>query len=253
MPVPDGPPPPLRLSVRTTDARVELAAATTLDQVRLRLGIRDLPLPIPIDRWIETPLGYRFEILDEAEMPQGSLGLARPTMGEMAVSSSLLEHEERFRFTCAHELGHLVLHRATAVELADGELPGPETTNSVEREADRFAAALLMPLGTLNGELAACLTASSLAPACLDLLQGDDVRAIWLWRRCFLPRLCEVYGVSRAAMVYRCREVRLPRGRRLVRPSLIPLLVAPKRILANMALDAILIKDGVPSIQPRKP
>src|SRR5690606_8603385 len=46
---------------------------------------------------------------------------------------------ERRRFTVAHELGHLVLHR-------HGALAGREA----EREADAFAGALLVPAGDLR-------------------------------------------------------------------------------------------------------
>jgi len=60
----------------------------------------------------------------------------------------------RQRFTVAHELGHFVLHRSDDfTELADDEfyraLPGP-----LEREANEFAADILMPWALINSLMA---------------------------------------------------------------------------------------------------
>jgi hypothetical protein len=176
------------------------------------------------------------------------LGLARPTTGEILIHERLLEHEPRFRFTCAHELGHLVLHATHAAELSDAELPRDGSTDFIEREADRFASALLMPLRTLPMQIGGAVMASNLHPACIELLRGEGVEAIWVWRRCILPFLCEAYGVSRSAMIYRCRELRLPKQRRLVRPSLVPLLAAPEKVLADLRLDRVRVVDGRPVV-----
>jgi Zn-dependent peptidase ImmA (M78 family) len=52
----------------------------------------------------------------------------------------------RRRFTAAHELGHAVLHRSTMQFIADTEmLENDEAVSDIEREANRFAAELLMP------------------------------------------------------------------------------------------------------------
>lgn len=75
-------------------------------------------------------------------------------------------------------------------------------------------------------------------------MRGKGLEAVWVWRRCLLPFLADLYGVSRAAMVYRCRELRLPRGRRLVRPSLVPLLAAPDRVVTELGLDRVRVEDG---------
>lgn len=64
----------------------------------------------------------------------------------------------RTRFTIAHELGHWHLHRAGAGMNArfcrpdDVGATGPElrSTRRLEREANRFAAALLMPEGLIR-------------------------------------------------------------------------------------------------------
>ena len=79
----------------------------------------------------------------------------------------------RARFDAAHELGHLVLHRGEAV------LEGME----VESQANRFAAAFLLPEDQFRAE----------CPR-YPILQG------------FFP-LKKRWGVSLAAMVMRCKQI----------------------------------------------
>ena len=55
---------------------------------------------------------------------------------------------ERSRFDAAHELGHLVLHKH-GTEVSEGYKKN-EDKRSVEREADRFASAFLMPEGSVR-------------------------------------------------------------------------------------------------------
>ncbi|MFR9750993.1 ImmA/IrrE family metallo-endopeptidase [Nocardia sp. 004] len=62
--------------------------------------------------------------------------------GKPYVFLSISKTPERSRFDLAHEIGHLVLH------------PGlPEGGNAIEREADRFASALLMPPSVLHSSV----------------------------------------------------------------------------------------------------
>ncbi|MBX3353011.1 MAG: ImmA/IrrE family metallo-endopeptidase [Phycisphaeraceae bacterium] len=241
--------PTMRLSVRAADARVELAAQSVIRTCVERLGLSEVPLPIPIDDWIERPLGYRFSVAGEEEMGAGVLGIARRSEHEILVSETLLGNEGRYRFTCAHELGHMTLHASRGFErdqYRDEVMPHPAGAPEVEREADRFAAAMLMPIDLLPAAFARIALEKRLHASCFDLLRGDDVRAVWLWRRCFIPALAERFAVSTQAMVYRCREVRLPGQKRLLKPSLIPLLVAPEEAIAQLDLDAVVVREGVP-------
>ena len=80
----------------------------------------------------------------------------------------------RYRFTAAHELGHLVLHADTAA----GDI-------QQEREADTFAAEFLTPRTSILPQL----------PGRADLRQ--------------LAYLQEAWGVSVNSLLYRCREVGL--------------------------------------------
>lgn len=55
----------------------------------------------------------------------------------------------RARFDVAHELGHLMLHRWIEPE----ELENPKTLKLIEREADRFAGAFLLPRKSFPNEV----------------------------------------------------------------------------------------------------
>lgn len=79
----------------------------------------------------------------------------------------------RYRFTCAHELGHLLLHR----EFAPGDVRH-------EREADRFAAEFLTPAEQIAPHL----------PRSMDLATLDRLSRIW--------------GVSPQSLVRRMGELR---------------------------------------------
>ncbi len=67
----------------------------------------------------------------------------------IAVNSS--QHENRQRFTIAHEIGHFLLHKGTQVHFDDDFRVNYRKADSAgvatdeEREANLFAAALLMP------------------------------------------------------------------------------------------------------------
>jgi len=62
---------------------------------------------------------------------------------------------DRYRFTLAHELGHVVMH--THLPLAESE------ARDVESEADAFASELLMPEGDIRGHLSGRITVARLA------------------------------------------------------------------------------------------
>ncbi|WP_370942011.1 helix-turn-helix domain-containing protein [Amycolatopsis sp. cg5] len=80
----------------------------------------------------------------------------------------------RHRFTAAHELGHLLLHR--------NSVPGDPQQ---EREANQFAAELLTPAAVIK----------DLLPARVDLQKLDELSRTW--------------GVSIKSLIYRSRELGL--------------------------------------------
>lgn len=88
------------------------------------------------------------------------------------------ESGSRVRFDLAHELGHLILHRWIEPQ----EVADPKTLKVIEREADRFAAAFLLPSRSFPAEVY-----STRLDAFLDLKRR--------WR------------VSVQGMIYRCHDL----------------------------------------------
>jgi Zn-dependent peptidase ImmA (M78 family)/DNA-binding XRE family transcriptional regulator len=85
---------------------------------------------------------------------------------------------ERSRFDCGHELGHLVIHRHGEQRLIDG-------SQTIEREADAFSSAFLMPRASVLGY-------APRTPTLDNLIQ-----------------LKKVWGVSVAALNYRLHDLGL--------------------------------------------
>lgn len=84
----------------------------------------------------------------------------------------------RSRYDAAHELGHLVLHKwVTAEEIAD-----KPRLEQIEREADRFAAAFLLPAQSFPNE-------------------------VYVPRAAAFVELKRRWKVSIQAMIYRCKDL----------------------------------------------
>ncbi len=110
------------------------------------------------------------------------------------IGANSRHHANRRKFTIAHELGHFLLHKAEKVHL-DERKPGGfvlqwRDQNSstgedlLEREANLFAAELLMPAKALEKDL---------RNQNVDLLEDED----------FLKNLSKKYGVSVQALTIR--------------------------------------------------
>jgi Zn-dependent peptidase ImmA (M78 family) len=77
-------------------------------------------------------------------MASGTSGFLRQDGTTWIIGVNSLHHPNRQRFTIAHEIGHYMLHRDHA-PFEDGLLFRNENTDGREREANQFAALLLMP------------------------------------------------------------------------------------------------------------
>ena len=84
----------------------------------------------------------------------------------------------RLRFDLAHELGHLILHS----EITKEELGNKEILDRIEKEANMFASAFLLPREEFSNEVLA-----------LSLDHFVNLKSRW--------------KVSIAAMIYRCKEL----------------------------------------------
>lgn len=190
--------------------QIEGRAWSVLERCRRKLGLEEIPLPIPVDQWIESPLGIGFGYADLSYLGAGVLGAAFVEEQEILIDERVLEHGGRFRFTCAHELGHMVLHRSVKKAFHDaGEFMLPEEGNRYERQADRFAAALLMPIPLLERELAYVMDDQNRDRARTTItLMGPTTESIELWRRVILPRITRAFDVSLTAAIFRFTDLR---------------------------------------------
>ena len=190
--------------------RSERAAWKCIEQCCKKLRLDGPPLPIPIDEWIETGMGIQFGVGDLSHLGDDVLGAAFVKDREIMISERVLEHAGRFRFTCAHELGHVLLHQKQAAVFHEThELPDLEATR-LERQADRFAAAILMPLQLLERVVLRICDEECLdLEFCLIEMMMPTVESEWLWRAIFLPRITREFGVSKTAAIIRCLDMRL--------------------------------------------
>lgn len=111
--------------------------------------------------------------VDELARRRGARIRYSPFDGELAgilirdesntvIGVNSLHHTNRQRFTIAHELGHLVLHKGRvhidrAFRVNRRDAVAAQATDPEEIEANRFAAELLMPLGMIMSDLADCI------------------------------------------------------------------------------------------------
>ncbi len=127
------------------------------EEVLARLGIKSPPAPV---EKIAKALGaqVRFAPFDD-ELS----GMVHIKDGLPIIGVNALHHPNRQRFTIAHELGHLELHRdmITAAVHVDKAFPAlMRDSNSatgmekIEIQANQFAAALLMPCAMIREALA---------------------------------------------------------------------------------------------------
>ncbi len=206
---------------------IETKAVQCIDQCCQKLGLDQVPLPIPVEDWIEGPLGIRFGIEDLSHLGQGVLGAANVREREILISQDLT-HEGRLRFTCGHELGHIVLHAKVHQVFHDTQVDAWQKTLRYEHQADRFAAAFLMPIPLLARELIQICKGRNLdMTACLtELLRGVDESA-WLWKKVFLPAITRRFGVSLSAAVHRFADLSLTDGKPLLFDKHIEALLRP--------------------------
>ena len=148
--------------------------------------------PVPIEE-IANDLGalVRYCPFDDDLSGMIYIKGARPIIG---VNS--LHHSNRQRFTIAHEVGHLVLHRQLIADhvhvdkrftVLMRDTNSATGTQRMEMEANRFAAELLMPLFLLQ---------PMLKRKRFDI---DDERP--------LEKLSRKFRVSKQALDYRIRNI----------------------------------------------
>lgn len=124
------------LDIPATEVRSlwEIDAAAELCRERWAVGTGPIA---NMTRLVERAGVVVCDTIDQDEIDAVSWHGPRPIM----VQSVSKQSPSRSRFDLAHELGHIVLHRAS-----------PSVTQAEEREADRFASALLLPATSFRRE-----------------------------------------------------------------------------------------------------
>jgi len=127
---------------------IESAAALLLSDYRSHSSRDDIP--VPVEAIAEHHLGYVIDITNDGLFvdPEFLGGISFET-NTIFVNTSVEQHEGRYNFTIAHEIGHHVLHKELYDALIDdrSKILCREDSHKplIELQADRFAAALLMP------------------------------------------------------------------------------------------------------------
>ena len=103
----------------------------------------------------EQVLGYDLVITDVGIFSDPEiLGGISFEENTIFINASVAEHEGRYNFTVAHEVGHHVLHKDLYMSVYAGQngimCRDQAKKPMVERQADRFAAALLMPSSEIS-------------------------------------------------------------------------------------------------------
>jgi len=152
---------------------------------------------VPVDN-IVASLGIKLKKDDVEDNLSGFL-VRDTTRGTAVIGVNSNHSEPRQRFTIAHEIGHYLLHEGEIVHF-DGDRPGftvnlrhkddSSISNDIEREANLFAAELLMPAQFLEQDERI---------KHLDLLDDDDV----------LKEISKEYKVSLQALTYRLANLGL--------------------------------------------
>lgn len=147
---------------------------------------------VPVDK-IARSLGITVA-LDQVDNDLSGFLFRDRTAGRTVIGANKSHHKNRLRFTIAHELGHYLLHDGEVIHLdqepasftvdfRDGK--SAKGIDDNEKEANLFAAELLMPAKFLRQELDG---------KHFDLLAGNNGA---------LQKLAKKYKVSLQALTFR--------------------------------------------------
>jgi Zn-dependent peptidase ImmA (M78 family) len=156
-----------------------------VDSILAQDGLR--AIPIDLDK-IARLANASVEI---ADLKAGLSGFAYQKNGMKFIGVSTADGTERQRFTFAHELGHLFLHKDDSMRYDQGLMMlrnehSSDGTDIKEIEANRFAAELLMPEEELRKDMAESTS--------IDFMTDSELT------KTYVKKLAEKYQVSPRAM-----------------------------------------------------
>jgi Zn-dependent peptidase ImmA (M78 family) len=157
------------------ECRVASAESEALN-LRQRLGLSEIP--VPVHRLADA---MSVPIVEEA-LDRNVSGLLLRRDNSYAIGVNAAHSHVRQRFTIAHELGHLMLHPGRDLILDHVQLNLRDNTSSLgtdrqERQANAFAAELLMPRSEALAEVRRLLDRGGTIDSRFvrDLAEGFDV------------------------------------------------------------------------------
>ena len=177
---------------------IEARAQALIERYEDEMGVR-VRAPVPVETVAEHFLGYRIDITDEGlfEDPRYLGGIVFDE-NVIRINASVESHEGRYNFTIAHEIGHHVLHREHYLAAREAETPAimcreVSAKPLVERQADQFASALLMPAEEVSKAIRK-----------LNVLSGEtSVRAL----RALAGKVCVAGGFSNVSNTAMCNRL----------------------------------------------
>jgi Zn-dependent peptidase ImmA (M78 family) len=191
-----------------TDTQIEASAEKLLSD--FDAWAQEITRPVPVEVIAEHFLGYELVVSDEGVFADRDCLGGIVFEDELITINSSIENDlGRYSFTVAHEIGHHVLHKEfyfNHLQKDEAKIICREVSNKpmIERQADRFAAALLMPSKTV----AAALSSISKGSRPFEKPTTGELRAL-------AAKVVEISGVtnvSNTAMVNRLIDLGLVSG-----------------------------------------
>ena len=191
-----------------TDTEIEASAERLLSD--FDAWGKEATRPVPVEVIAEHFLGYELVISkDGVFADRDCLGGIVFEDESITINSSIEDDLGRYSFTVAHEIGHHVLHKEfyfDHLKKDEAKIICREVRNKpiIERQADRFAAALLMPSKIVTS----ALYAISKGSRPFEKPTTGELRTI-------AAKVVEISGltnVSNTAMANRLIDLRLVSG-----------------------------------------
>jgi Zn-dependent peptidase ImmA (M78 family) len=166
----------------------------------------EIPIPVDIDLLLEqmegVDLDYWAALRDNHRLEGMVLRDLDTAHLLIYIDEWLADHQpNRYRWTVAEELGHVVLHRQMIEQIRSPEdfqsLHNHYRWLQMDRNAKRFAAAILMPAAQVS------IIARQIYPQLIHAVGFGNVPAVKKW---LAFRLAQRFEVSEQTMDYRLRE-----------------------------------------------